>query len=145
MAYATVQQFVDEVSEAEARALAPTQPAGGYDMARITKALDAASSELDTYFASRYATPLDPVPLTATQAAIAIAREILDRQGRDFVKQAAARARKWAADVAKGVAVLGGGAIGEDVPGAASDGGAVYDGPSRVFDDDGLAGFLGGC
>lgn len=145
MAYATVQQFVDVVGEAEARALAPTTPAGGYDLAKIAGALASASSELDSYFATRFPTPLSPVPLTATDAAIAIAREALDRQGRDVVKAAAARARKWAENVSRGVATIGGGTVGEDVPAAASDGGPAYDGPARVFDDAGLSAFLGGC
>lgn len=144
MAYATAQQFVDKVSEAEARGLAPSTPGLGYDVAAIDRALEAASGELDTYFATRFATPVDPVPLVVQEAAIALAREALDRQGRDFVKSAAARVRKWAADVSKGVATIGGGTVGVDTPTPSTDAGALYDGPGRVFDDEGLAGFLGG-
>ncbi len=142
MSYATVQDFVDQVTETEARALAPSSPAGGYDGALIGRALASAAAELDTYFAARYPTPVDPVPRPVLDATIAIAREALDRQGRDLVKAAAARARAWAKDVAKGVAVIGGGVVGEDAPAAGDGAGPMYDGPDRVFDDDGLAGFL---
>lgn len=144
MAYATVQQFVESVSEAEAVALArAAPPETGCDAGRIGQALDDASDELDTYFASRYPTPLAPAPATATQAAIALAREALDRQGRDQVKAAAARWRAWARDVAKGVAVLGGGVVGEDVPAQTTSSGVQHAGPSRIFDDAGLSSYLG--
>ncbi|WP_374569683.1 phage protein Gp36 family protein [Phenylobacterium sp.] len=146
MAYATVDQFVAAVSEAEAKALAPVvQPETGYDDVRIQDALDTASATLDTYFASRYATPLDPAPLTARDGAIALAREALDRNGRDHVKAAADRVRSWAKDVSRGVAVLAGGVVGEDVPAAETAGGVQHDGPARVFTTDRLGGFLGDC
>jgi phage gp36-like protein len=145
MAYATVDQFVAFVGEAEAKALAPVvAPATGYDDVRIQDALEAQSAKLDTYFATRYATPLDPVPLTVTEGVLELAREALDRNGRDHVKTAADRVRTWAKDVAKGVAVLAGGEVGEDVPAAQADAGVQYGGPGRVFDDGGLAGFLKG-
>jgi phage gp36-like protein len=142
MAYATVQQFVDQVTEVEARALAPSSPAGGYDASLIGRKLATVSGEMDTYFGVRYPTPLSPVPDTAVDGAIALAREALDRQGRDQVKAEAARVRAWLRDVAKGMAVLSGGVAGEDAPVASSDAGPVYSGPDRVFDDDGLTGFL---
>ena len=144
MAYATAEQFIAKVTEIEARALAPAAPGPGINVSLITDALNAASGELDTYFATRFATPVDPVPLVVTEAAIALAREALDRSGRDFVKLAAARVRKWAADVSKGVATIGGGVVGVDAPAASADSGFLYDGPDRVFDDAGLAGYLGG-
>ncbi|CAN5610167.1 hypothetical protein BH10PSE5_BH10PSE5_01260 [soil metagenome] len=144
MPYAAVADFVETVSEAEAIALAKAVlPATGYDATRILGALTDASSELDTYFAARYPTPLSPVPEPAKQAAIALAREALDRNGRDHVLKAAARWRTWAKDVAKGVAVLGGGVVGADVPAAAAASGAQFSAPGRVFTDDSLAGFLG--
>lgn len=143
MSYATVSEFVAYVTDAEATLLAKAvSPATGYDAARISTALVNACTELDTYFAVKYATPLSPAPATAKQAAIALAREALDRQGRDTVKAEAARWRSWAKDVAKGLAVLGGGVVGLDVPTPATDTGVQYSAPARVFDDDGLAGFL---
>ncbi|MFD3263335.1 phage protein Gp36 family protein [Phenylobacterium ferrooxidans] len=144
MPYAAVADFVETVTDAEALALAKAvAPATGYDSARILGALTDASAELDTYFAARYPTPLNPVPEPAKQAAIAIAREALDRQGRDHVKTAAARWRAWAKDVAKGLAVLGGGAVGEDLPAASAGSGAQYAAPERIFTDDSLSRFTG--
>lgn len=145
MAYATTAEFVAAVTDLEAAQLAKAAaPATGYDAARIALALADASAELDTYFSAKYATPLTPPPATAKQATICLAREALDRQGRDFVKAAAARWRAWAKDVARGTAVLGGGVIGTDVPAANTSTGVSYSAPDRVFDDTGLAGFLGG-
>lgn len=144
MAYATVAEFVESVSAAEAVMLARAAlPATGHDAARIQLALDDASAELDTYFAGRYATPLTPAPRTAATAVIALAREELDRQGRDHVKAAAARVRAWAKDVARGVAVLAGGDVGEDLPVASPGAGVRFVAPERVFTDAGLAGYLG--
>jgi phage gp36-like protein len=140
MAYATVEQFVETVTEAEATVLArATPPANGYDADHIQGALDDASIELDTYFAAKYPTPLNPIPEMAQQAAIILAREALDRQGRDTVKAAAARIRAWAKDVARGLAVIAGG---EDAPTPAA-GGVQFSAPSRVFTDESLARFLG--
>lgn len=142
MAYATVQEFVDVVTVAEATALArATPPAVGYDATLIQRVLDSATAELDTYFAAKYPTPLEPVPPMAKEAAIAIAREALDRQGRDFVKAAAARFRTWAQHVAKGLAVIGGGVTGEDKPAETPGAGIQHSAPERVFTDESLAGF----
>jgi phage gp36-like protein len=146
MAYATVQQFVDAVTEAEATVLArAAAPATGYDAAQIQRALDDASAELDTYFAAKYPTPLNPVPEMAQQAAVALAREALDRQGRDTVKAAAARLRAWAKDVARGLAVLAGGVAGVDAPAPTPSQGVQVAAPARVFTDESLAAFTGRC
>lgn len=145
MAYATVEEFVEKVTVVEATALArATAPAAGYDAAQIQRALDDASAELDTYFAAKYPTPLDPIPRPALTGAIALAREALDRQGRDQVKADAARVRAWARDVAKGLAVIGGGVSGVDAPEPSPSGGAQFAGPDRVFTDDSLARFTRG-
>lgn len=146
MAYATVPEFVEAVTEVEAVALArAASPSTGYDDARILTALDDASAELDTYFAAKYSTPLNPVPRTVQVATIILAREALDRQGRDQVKAAAARIRQWARDVARGLAILGGGEPGVDLPAEPPAGGVQAAGPARIFDEAGLAGFLGRC
>ena len=70
MGYAVVSQFVALVGEAEARALAtPAAPTPGYDATKIQGALDRASATLDSYFATRFTVPLNPVPdIVATNA-----------------------------------------------------------------------------
>lgn len=146
MAYATVAQFVALVGEAEARALAtPAPPATGHDEGKIQAALDNVSATLDSYFAARYATPLDPVPPVVADAALDLARELLDRQGRDFVIKAADRRRAWAKDVSLGRATLGvvSGSAEDPAAAAPTSGGVLIDAPARVFDDNGLSAFLG--
>lgn len=146
MAYATVQQFIDLVTVAEATALArATLPATGYDEAIIERAIATADAELDTYFAAKYPTPLTPVPDMVREATLALAREALDRQGRDFVKATAARYRTWAQHVAKGLAVLAGGVEGVDKPAQSSGAGIQHSAPDRVFTDSTLSRFTGDC
>lgn len=146
MAYNTVANFVAFVGEAEARALAPAAaPATGYDQAKIQAALDSASATADTYFAAQYPTPLAPVPQVVADAVLELAREMLDRQGRDFVIKAADRRRAWLKDVAVGKATLGVTAGSDDAPATSpGTGGVLIDAPARVFDDAGLAAFLEG-
>lgn len=145
MAYATVTSFAAFVGDAEARLLAPTTPpSAGHDVARIQSALDRQSAKLDSYFATRFSVPLSPVPALVESACMELAREELDRNGRDFVIKAADRVRTWAKDVSKGVATLGVDAAAPEAP-TAGDGGDVVaiDAPDRVFDEAGLAAFLG--
>lgn len=146
MAYATVEAFVEVVGLVEAKALAPaTLPATGHDEAKILRALDDASAKIDTYVGGRYPTPLSPVPRVIEVATISLAREALDRQGRDQVVKEADRVRAWLRDVSKGTAILAGNEADQDAPAAAEAGGAQFAAPDRVFDDSGLANFLGGC
>lgn len=147
MAYNTVANFVAFVGEAEARALAPAvAPATGYDQDKIQAALDSASATADTYLAARYPVPLDPPPAVVADAILDLARELLDRQGREFVTKAADRRRAWLKDVQKGLATLGVTAGSEADPAASapSSGGVLIDAPARVFDDAGLDAFLRG-
>lgn len=145
MGYAVVSQFVALVGEAEARAVAtPAAAAPGYDATKIQGALDRASATLDSYFATRFTVPLAPVPDIVSTNACVLAREELDRQGRDFVVKAADRVRSWAKDVAAGRATLGVDAGSAQAPPTSSGGGSVLiSAPDRVFDDAGLAAFLG--
>lgn len=146
MAYATDEAFVAAVTADEALALAPsTEAEDGIDRALINDKLEDASATLDTYFAVKFPTPLSPVPRVVQNAAIVLARELLDRQGRDTVKAEADRIRAWARDVARGVAVLAGGQVGEDTPAPVAGDGAQFSGPDRVFTDESLAAFTGRC
>ncbi|PZR32289.1 phage protein Gp36 family protein [Caulobacter segnis] len=147
MAYAAAAKFVALFGEAEARLLAPTTPAStGYDQAKIDLALTNASNFADTYLASRYPTPLNPVPDVVGDAVCDLAREALDRNGRAYVVQAADRRRAWFRDLSLGKATLGVAAGSEADPGANAPaaGGPVVDAPARVFDDVGLDAFLRG-
>lgn len=144
MAYATVQDMVDRFTEAEMRQLAPA-PAGTvppYVTTTIERALTDASAELDSYLAVKF-----PVPLTAglpllTKAVCDLAREALDRQGREPVLEAGKRARCWAKDVAAGRATLGSGPGGDAEAVPEVEGGVQILTSDRVFTDVGLGGYL---
>lgn len=145
MAYATIAQFVETVSEAEAIALTRTPASAVMDQVRIQTALDDASSTLDSYFATKFPVPLSPVPPIVRSAAITLAREALDRPGRDHVVKAADRIRAWAKDVARGVATLGSPAEGETDPLPQSSGGPAVAAAPSTFDPRNFAGYLPGC
>lgn len=147
MSYNTVANFVAFVGEVEARALAPAvAPATGTDQVKIQAALDSAFNTLNTYLAARYATPLDPAPQVVLDAELDLAREVLERQGREFVIKAADRRRAWAKDVQMGRATLGvtAGSAEDPAATAPTSSEVLIDAPARVFDDAGLAGFLRG-
>lgn len=145
MSYATPADMVLRFGEAEVYALAPVvpKPTAGptYDVARVEQELADASAEIDSYLANRWPTPLAETPPLIARAACVLAREGLDRQGRDPVTEAAKRIRAWLKDLAQGKATLGGGEDGAPAPEAES-GGAEVIAPDRVFDDAGLAAFL---
>jgi phage gp36-like protein len=147
MAYATVASFVAFVREPEARALAPTSPpSAGYDAPTIDGALGRASATMDSYFATRYGTPLNPVPAIVEANCLILAHEALDRSGRKTLTDAADRVRAWLKDISKGVATLGVAASSPEAPAEAGGGGdtVLIDSPPRVFDDAGLAAYLRG-
>jgi len=147
MSYNTIANFVAFVGEPEARALAPAAaPATGHDEVKIQGALDSAFNTLNTYLAARYATPLNPAPDVVLDAELDLARELLDRQGRDFVTKAADRRRAWAKDVQMGKATLGvtAGSADDPAANAPTSPTVLIDAPDRVFDDAGLAAFLRG-
>ena len=77
MAYATLDQLVSLFGADEIRTLSDRQGTGELDEAVISDALERASSEVDSYLADRYATPLsdsDPIPPVVVSVAGDIAR-----------------------------------------------------------------------
>ena len=65
MAYATLDQLVSLFGADEIRTLSDRQGTGELDKTVISDALERASSEVDSYLADRYATPLSdsaPIP-----------------------------------------------------------------------------------
>ncbi len=145
MAYASVQDMIDRFTDVELKQLAPLSPAVApfYDAARVGRALDDASAELDSYLAVRFSVPLVEAPPLLIKAACDLAREALDRQGRQMVLDAAKRARGWAKDVSAGRASLGAGPDGDAEALPEADGAVIaVDAPERVFTDDALSGFL---
>lgn len=145
MAYATPEDMIARFGEPEIKQLAPLSPAAppGYSVSQLERALSDASAELDSHIAIRFDVPLTDVPELVVKFTCDMAREALDRTGRQNVLDAGKRARAWAKDLAQGKATLGSGPAAD--PGAvpeADAGGAVVLAPDRVFTDDTLRGFL---
>lgn len=83
-------------------------PVGAIDTAVLTRALEAADGEIDSYLAARYSLPLASVPTILRDCAVDIARYRLhDRGVPDRVKDAYKDRIAWLRDVAKGAASLG--------------------------------------
>ncbi len=144
MAYATVQDMIDRFTEAEVRALAPAA-AGltpSYVATTVERALTDASAELDSYLAVKFPVPLAGGLPLLVKAACDLAREALDRQGREPVREAGKRARQWAKDVAAGRATLGSGPEGDADAVPAIEGGVQILAEDRVFDGASLQAFL---
>lgn len=83
-------------------------PAGTVDAAIVTRALEAADGEIDSYLATRYSLPLITVPVILRDCAADIARYRLhDRGVPDRVKDAYEKRIAWLRDVAAGRASIG--------------------------------------
>ena len=83
-------------------------PVGAIDAAVLTRALEAADGEIDSYLAARYTLPLPSVPTILRDCAIDIARYRLhDRGVPDLVKDAYKDRIAWLLNVSKGIASLG--------------------------------------
>ena len=85
-------------------------PVGAIDAAVLTRAMEAADGEIDSYVASngRYSLPLASVPAILRDCAVDIARYRLhDRGVPDRVKDAYKDRIAWLRDVAAGKASLG--------------------------------------
>lgn len=83
-------------------------PAGTLDAAIVTRALEAADGEIDSYLATRYSLPLASVPVILRDCAADIARYRLhDRGVPDRVKDAYEKRIAWLRDVAANRASIG--------------------------------------
>lgn len=114
MAYATIDQLVSLFGAEEIRLLSDRQGTGEGDDAVIQAALERASSEVDSYLADRYATPLSsvgPVPPIVVSVTGDIARYRLtggDVRDSDPIRERYVRALGWLRDVADGRAAVPG-------------------------------------
>ena len=125
MAYATLDQLVSLFGADEIRTLSDRQGTGELDEAVISDALERASSEVDSYLADRYATPLsdsDPIPPVVVSVAGDIARYRLtggDIRDTDPIRERYTKALNWLRDVADGKAGIPGlPPVGTETPGA---------------------------
>lgn len=114
MAYATIDQLVSLFGAEEIRALSDRQGTGERDDAVVLAALEWASSEVDSYLADRYATPLPsaaPFPPVVVSVTGDIARYRLtggDVRDSDPIRERYVKALGWLRDVADGRAAVPG-------------------------------------
>lgn len=82
MAYATQQDMIDRRGEDSLYVAADRDGDGTLDAAAITRALDDASAEIDTYLGAAYALPLSETPPVVVNLAVDIALyRLSDRPG----------------------------------------------------------------
>lgn len=108
MAYATLDQLVSLFGAEEIRTLSDRRGTGELDERVVLDALARASSEVDSYLADRYATPLPdaaPIPEVVVSVTGDIARYRLtggDVRDTDPIRERYTRALNWLRDVADG-------------------------------------------
>ena len=136
-AYATQSDLSESFGDVELAQLTDEEAATTIDTVEVGKVCDETSSLIDTYLATRYTVPLDPVPTIVRKWARDIARAALwkDRADKESaVVRNADAAMAQIRDVAKGIAALPG--VDGVVP--ESTGGFARTTPTAVFDTTGL-------
>lgn len=125
MAYATLDQLVSLFGADEIRTLSDRKGTGELDEQVLLDALERASSEVDSYLADRYATPLSdsaPIPPVVVSITGDIARYRLtggDIRDTDPIRERYTKALNWLRDVADGKAGIPGlPPVGTETPGA---------------------------
>jgi len=141
VAYATLQTLTDQVGIDEVTRSSDRDGSGAIDPGVVERALEDASSEIDSYVGSVYKLPLNPVPgIVVTYCGI-IALYRMSLETGSYTEEKRKRyedAIRWLRDVAKGVASLDGEV--EAVP--KSSGGIRYFSESREFSRTKLGGIL---
>lgn len=107
MGYCVVQDMTDRYGQAEMAAITDRTAGVTLDTAVAQRAVDDATSEMDSYLASRYRLPLAVVPAVLKVVCADLARYLLYKdRPTDEVRQRAEDARAWLKDLAKGYASL---------------------------------------
>ncbi len=108
--YATVDDVVAQLGLDEALSISDVEGYGAIDRVRIEDALTRASSDIDSYLATRHVVPLVTVPAVVKTRCVEIAYYLLCRGNRilnDDVKALYTDALRWLRDVSQGKASLG--------------------------------------
>lgn len=141
MAYATLQTLIDQVGIDEVTRSSDRDASGAIDPGVVERALDDASSEIDSYVGAVYKLPLNPVPgIVVTYTGI-IALYRMSLETGSYTEEKRKRyedAIRWLRDVAKGVASLDG----EVEAAPKSSGGIRYFTEAREFSRTKLGGIL---
>ena len=110
MAYATVNDMIVHLGEDEVVSLSDRLNSGVVNDVLVTNALARASSEIDSYLATRHQVPLTVVPPMLKTRCVEIAYYLLCRGARvinDDIVELYKDAIRWLRDVAAGKASLG--------------------------------------
>ena len=110
MAYASVNDMIVQLGEDEVVSLSDRLNSGVVNDVLVTNALASASSEIDSYLATRHQVPLTVVPSMLKTRCVEIAYYLLCRGARvmnDDVRELYNDAVRWLRDVAAGKASLG--------------------------------------
>lgn len=136
MGYCVVQDLVDRFGAAEMAQITDREHGTILDNAVAQRAIDDATSEMDSYLASRYGLPLPTVPPVLLVACVDIARFLLYTNApTEEVRKRAEDARTWLKDLSKGYANL---ALPADPPAAQP---ASFTANRRLFRRGSLRGF----
>jgi len=136
MGYCTVQDLVDRFGAAEMAQITDREHGAVLASAVAQRAIDDATSEMDSYLASRYGLPLPTVPPVLLVVCADIARFLLYTNApTEEVRKRAEDARTWLKDLSKGYANL---ALPADPPAAQP---ASFIASPRLFTRRGLRGF----
>lgn len=131
MAYLTQSDMVDRLGEPEMIALTDMSGSGAINSAIVTRALEEASSLVDSYLSRRYAVPVDPAPPALLSAVADIAHFTLNRlHAPDAVIARHKAALAWLQKLADGSAELVG-VAGVEATEAAPSGGLKVSAPDR--------------
>jgi len=139
MTYASQQDLIDRFGEQEIVQITDrtNSPPSTIDATKVARALSDADTIINSYIASRYDTPVSPVPDVLVEKACAIARYKLYSDGApDRVNTDYGDALKWLVQVSSGVVVLSGAS---SPPAAQSISGTVkVSAPARTFTRDSM-------
>ena len=138
MSYATKQDLIDRFKEPELIQLTDSSgDAGAIDDTVLSRALDDADAEIDTYLVARYALPLPTVPRVLVNAACDIARyRLYEDRSTEHVTKRYDDAVKLLRMVSEGKVSLG---LDTNQQATTTAGGPQFDSPGRVFTRDSLA------
>ena len=136
MGYCVVQDLVDRFGAAEMAQLTDREHGTTLDSAAAQRAISDASSEMDSYLASRYRLPLPAAPPVLLVVCADLARYLLYKDApTEEVRQRAEDARAWLKDLAKGYAHLD---LPSEAPAAQP---ASFHASPRLFSREGLRGY----
>jgi phage gp36-like protein len=143
MAYATLADLEAAFGSKEVLLLADRDRDQVADASVVARAGEDAEAEINSYLASRYVLPLDPVPAQVRTLACDIARYRLDAANpRQATKDRYDAAVRTLRDLAAGKATLGGASLSGPQPeGPTPASQFAVEGGARLFGDDQLAGF----